>query len=58
MILRCPRCNGQHLEFEVADPRIRRCVECGAYTVAEDDQWQVEPLVNDPKWREFDKQAA
>lgn len=41
MILRCPRCKGQHLECDMADPRIRRCLECGAYTVAEDDHWQV-----------------
>ena len=41
MILRCPRCHGQHLDFEDADPRIRRCLECGAYEIVEDDHWQV-----------------
>jgi len=41
MILRCPHCNGQHLDFDDADPRIRRCIECGVYSIADDDQWQL-----------------
>lgn len=41
MILQCQRCHGQHLEFDMADPRIRRCLDCGAYEIVEDDHWQV-----------------
>ncbi len=52
MILRCPNCQGQHLDFEDADPQIRRCLGCGIYFVAEEDEWQVEPLIYDPKWTE------
>ena len=58
MILRCPGCNGTHLEFEMSDPQIRRCLECGIYFIAEEDYWQVEPLIYDPKWLEEQKEAA
>ena len=58
MILRCPRCNGQHLEYTVADPQFRVCVDCGAYSVVEDDRWQVEPLAYDPRWLEPERQAV
>ena len=57
MILFCPHCNGQHLDFDDSDPQIRRCLECGIYWIVEDDLWQVEPLAQDPRWREFAAQA-
>lgn len=57
MILRCPRCGGQHLEFDLADPMKRRCA-CGHEWRVEDDLSQVEPLANDPRWTEPKEQAA
>ena len=56
MILKCPKCGGQHIEYDVSIAEKRHCA-CGHTWTVEDDRAQIEPLVIDPRWHEPTAQA-